>query len=158
MTPPPPSLAATLTELAEVADAMTAAVERHDLAALQASTERADALTQQARALTGERRPADAASAGPSAAGPAPVATVTPELQAVGERLAAAARRNAYLIEHAWAVDAATMRLIAGLASGGSPASGGGSGSGGDGTARTGAVPAAYAKTGPAIAYLEREA
>jgi len=33
----------------------------------------------------------------------------------LSERLAAGSRRNAYLIEQAWAVDAALMRLLLGL-------------------------------------------
>jgi hypothetical protein len=36
-------------------------------------------------------------------------------IPALCERLAAGARRNAYLIEQAWAVDAALMRLLLGL-------------------------------------------
>lgn len=97
------ALVATLTALADASDAVGMAVRRHDHAALLDANLRADALTDQvaaqSAALTDQER----------------AAFETAGVAAVCERLRVSARRNAYLIERAWAIDAATMRLLAGL-------------------------------------------
>lgn len=107
--PPPPvegrptALVALLAELAEATDALTIAVERHDLAGLLAANDRAEALTSRVDGLVGALTEADRAGLDRA------------RIVTLRERLEAAARRNAYLIERAWALDAATMRLLAGL-------------------------------------------
>jgi hypothetical protein len=104
--PGSPQLAAlvgALTGLTVITDEVTAAVQHHDRAGLERSNARAEellaevdrissSLTEDERALIGET-----------------------EVAALCERLAAGARRNAYLIEQAWAVDAALMRLVVGV-------------------------------------------
>ena len=99
----PAALVASLTELADATDELTIAVERHDLAALLAANERAEMLTARADALANALDDADRAVLDPV------------RILALRERLDTAARRNAYLIERAWALDAATMRLLISL-------------------------------------------
>lgn len=99
----PAALVATLTELANATDDLTIAVERHDLAGLLDANDRAEALTARADGIANELDDADRARLDPR------------QVLALRERLDTAARRNAYLIERAWALDAATMRLLAGL-------------------------------------------
>ena len=92
-----------LHELADASDALGDALMRHDHAALVAANERTDALTAalavRAESLTPPER---AELAGPL-------------LAPLFDRIRAAARRNAVLIEQAWALDAATLRLLAGV-------------------------------------------
>ena len=97
------ALTAALDELVESTDALTIAVERHDLVALVAASNRAEALTTRVNAIAAELSPVDR------------IELDAPRIAEVSERLAVGARRNAYLIERAWALDAATMRLLAGL-------------------------------------------
>jgi hypothetical protein len=101
------SRAATLTpaldELVDATDALTVAVERHDLAALIAASDRAEVLTTRVDAITAELGPVDR------------IELDVPRIAFLSDRLAVGARRNAYLIERAWALDASTMRLLAGL-------------------------------------------
>jgi hypothetical protein len=97
------ALTAALDELVESTDALTIAVERHDLAALVAASNRAETLTTRVNAIASELSPVDR------------IELDAPRIAQVSERLAVGARRNAYLIERAWALDAATMRLLAGL-------------------------------------------
>ena len=126
-----PALAAlttALTRLAEVADLVTAAVQRHDRAALEDCNARSEVLVAEVGKLTGSLTAEDRTLLEESG------------VTALGERLAAAARRNAYLIEQAWAVDAALMRLLVGV--GKSSAEG---------------AAGAYG-TPPAPAYVDREA
>ena len=96
-------LTAALTELVAASDGVTDAVTRHDRIALGRCNEQADALVgdvnRLAAALTAEDREL----------------LDDVGVTALCDRLAAGARRNAYLIEQAWAVDAALMRLLLGL-------------------------------------------
>ena len=124
----PAALVATLTELADATDDLTIAVERHDLAGLLDANDRAEALTARADGLANALDDADRARLDPR------------QVLALRERLDTAARRNAYLIERAWALDAATMRLLAGL---GRPAP---------------ETPAATYSTPAPAAYLDRQA
>jgi hypothetical protein len=98
-----PALVSALTRLIAISDGVTDAVTRHDRPALVAGNERAEALVAEVNRLSA-----------------ALVAEDRPLLEAAGvpglcERLASGSRRNAYLIEQAWAVDAALMRLLLGL-------------------------------------------
>jgi hypothetical protein len=97
------ALTTALNRLVSASDGVADAVTRHDRLALVQSNEQADALVDEvnrlAAALTDEDR------------------MMLDEfgVPALCERLSAGARRNAYLIEQAWAVDAALMRLLVGL-------------------------------------------
>ena len=97
------ALSAALTSLAEISDQVTRAVQRHDRRALEEQNARAEAVvaqvTQLATSLTADSR---------ALVGETGIAVLC-------ERLAVAARRNAYLIENAWAVDAALMRMLVGI-------------------------------------------
>jgi hypothetical protein len=97
------ALRATLESLGDASEAIADAVLRHDHDALLAANERTDRLV----AELGR------AGAGLSADDLAELAAAG--IPVLCERLRASARRNAYLIETAWALDAATMRLLAGL-------------------------------------------
>ena len=99
---------AALAALLEATEAIATAVESHDRVALEAANGRADRLVDQLAALT----------AGLSAIERAAVGDPTSRTHALALRLRAAGRRNALLIERAWALDAATTRLLAGLVSG----------------------------------------
>ncbi len=129
---------AALTELADACDALTAAVEGHELAALVGATERAERGAAQVGRLGGELDDGDRLDLDAG------------RVRQLGDRLAGSARRNAFLIERAWALDAATMRLLIGLAGGGIPAVGG------DGALPAGA--AEYTRTPRPSAWLDRQA
>jgi hypothetical protein len=92
-----------LSRLVAASDGMADAVTRHDRVSLLSWNEQAEALVEdvngRAAALTEEDRALLGAS----------------EVAGLCQQLAAGARRNAYLIEHAWATDAALMRLLLGL-------------------------------------------
>lgn len=96
-------LESALSRLVAASNGMAEAVSRHDRVALVGCNEQAEALVEEvnrrAAALTAEDR---------AILGESDVANLC-------EQLAAGARRNAYLIEHAWATDAALMRLLLGL-------------------------------------------
>lgn len=132
------SLVASMDELALATDDVASAVARHDHEALVAANERSNRLIEQvarhSARLTELDRP-EAAAAG---------------IVDRAERLREGARRNAYLIERAWATDAALMRLLAGLARrGGEAAEYAG--------AENGCAPGAYGA--PSVpAYLDRGA
>jgi hypothetical protein len=128
------ALLALLDALGDALDELTIAVERRDLGRLVGATAAAEGLSgairERARALPPEER----------------AQLDRHRLRDLTERLAAAARRNAYLIEQAWSLDAATMRLLIALAQG--------VGGAGEGTASSG-----YPIAGPeAPAYLDRQA
>ncbi len=97
------SLAAALDVLLRATDDVAVAVQRHDRAALETANGEADrsvtAVSDAAAALSDDDR----------------FELLYSRVPALCERLRAAARRNAYLIESAWAFDAAEMRLLAGL-------------------------------------------
>lgn len=92
-----------LSKLAASTDALTIAVERHDLAGLLAATDRAEVLTGKITEISAGLTDADRPGLDAE------------RILALRDRLDVAARRNAYLIERAWALDAATMRLLASL-------------------------------------------
>jgi hypothetical protein len=96
------ALASALAALADVSDNVARAITRHDRQALEAANVKAELLLAQVDSLSGQLTAEDHALIGPD--GLAPLAA----------RLAAGSRRNAILIENAWATDAALMRLIIG--------------------------------------------
>jgi hypothetical protein len=97
------ALAAALSTLAGISDEVTLAVQRHDRLALDAANARSDELMSEVNRLSASLSAEDRAIIGETAIG------------ALCERLALGARRNAYLIEQAWAVDAALMRMLVGI-------------------------------------------
>jgi hypothetical protein len=97
------ALTTALGRLVAASDGVADAVTRHDRLALTRSNEQAEALVDQVNSLAAALTPEDRAMLGHVG---------VPEMC---EHLAAGARRNAYLIEQAWAVDAALMRLLLGL-------------------------------------------
>jgi hypothetical protein len=97
------ALTTALTRLVAASDGVADAVTRHDRVALIRSNEEADALVDDVNRLTAALTAEDREMLGEVG------------VTALCERLAAGARRNAYLIEQAWAVDAALMRLLLGL-------------------------------------------
>jgi hypothetical protein len=97
------ALASALSRLVATSDSVADAVTRHDRIALVTSNEQSEALVSEVNRLSTSLSDADRA--------------LLPEygIPPLCERLAVGARRNAYLIEQAWAVDAALMRLLLGL-------------------------------------------
>jgi hypothetical protein len=98
----PADEAVLLEALAEAVDALTNALVAHDLAAITSVTEAAAAICERLDHLE---------------AGPAAIRPARPELWPLAERIGAAARRNAVLLEAAWMTDAAILRLLAAAAS-----------------------------------------
>jgi len=102
--PGEPGEATLLAALADASDALTAAIVAHDREAIVAATRDAEAIVAHISRLEGapdtgaRRRPADA------------------RVMLLAARIEAAARRNAVLLERAWATDAAMLRLIASAA------------------------------------------
>jgi len=91
-----------LEALADAGDALTAALVTHDLDGVAAATRDAEALVDRlggARAASARRAPRRAA-----------------QLALLVARIGATARRNAVLLESAWATDAAILRLLASAA------------------------------------------
>jgi hypothetical protein len=103
MSPQLGALSSTLAALAAVSDQVTIAVQRHDRLALEASNARADELMGEVARLSASLSAEDRALIGETG------------IAAICEQLAVGARRNAYLIEQAWAVDAALMRMLVGI-------------------------------------------
>jgi hypothetical protein len=97
------ALTSALTRLVAASDGVADAVTRHDRISLSRCNEEADALVDEVNRLTAALTAQDREL----------LADVG--VTALCERLAVGARRNAYLIEQAWAVDAALMRLLLGL-------------------------------------------
>jgi hypothetical protein len=97
------ALAIALSRLVEASDGVAEAVTHHDRVALVASTEKADGLVDEISGLAAALSVEDRAMLAEFG------------VPALCRRLAVSARRNAYLIEHAWATDAALMRLLLGL-------------------------------------------
>ncbi len=99
-----PGEATLLAALADASDDLTAAIVHHDREAIVAATRDAETLVEQLSRLeaspdTDARpRPADA------------------DVILLAARIEAAARRNARLLEAAWATDAAILRLLASAA------------------------------------------
>jgi hypothetical protein len=101
--------AALLEALAETGDALTAALVAHDLDGITAATQAAQALVERL----------DDVAADPDAPRPSRASTA-----ALAARIGVTARRNAVLLESAWATDAAMLRFLAAAATeaDGSPA------------------------------------
>jgi hypothetical protein len=97
------ALADALTRLVGISESVADSVTRHDRVSLLVANEQAESLVDEVNGLAAGLSSADRVE--------------LPEygIPALCERLAAGARRNAYLIEQAWAVDAALMRLLLGL-------------------------------------------
>jgi hypothetical protein len=110
------ALSAALGRLAAASDGVADAVTRHDRLALTRCNEQAEALVEEVNGFIAVLMPEDRASLGEVG------------IPALIERLDAGARRNAYLIEHAWSVDAALMRMLLGLGKVGADSSVGGYG------------------------------
>jgi hypothetical protein len=122
------ALAVALGKLLETSDGVAEAVTRHDRAALLEYNERADSLLAEVGRLSAGLSDSDRA--------------LLPEfgVPALCKRLAAGSRRNALLIEQAWATDAALMRLLLGL-----------------GRVGPSGIPETYS-SGPAPTYVDRQA
>jgi hypothetical protein len=97
------ALVTALSRLISISDGVADAVRRHDRIALDSSNAQADAQIGEVNRLNAVLSAEDRTMM--AVAG----------IPALSERLAAGSRRNAYLIEQAWAVDAALMRLLLGL-------------------------------------------
>jgi hypothetical protein len=97
------ALTAALGRLVAASDGVAHAVTHHDRLALTRCNEQAEALVVEVNGLATALTPEDRTILGEVG------------VTALCERLAAGSRRNAYLIEQAWAVDAALMRLLLGL-------------------------------------------
>jgi hypothetical protein len=97
------ALVAALSRLISISDGVADAVRRHDRIALDSSNAQAEAQIEEVNRLNAALSPEDRTMM--AAAG----------IPGLSERLAAGSRRNAFLIEQAWAVDAALMRLLLGL-------------------------------------------
>jgi hypothetical protein len=97
------ALTVALGRLVAASDGVADAVTHHDRIGLIKCNEQAESLVDEVNRLTSALDPRDKALFGE-------VGVTT-----LCERLARGARRNAYLIEQAWAVDAALMRLLLGL-------------------------------------------
>ena len=96
-------LTSALARLVAASDGVADAVTRHDRIALSRCNEEADGLIEEVNRLTAALTAEDRELLGEVG------------VTAMCERLATGARRNACLIEQAWAVDAALMRLLLGL-------------------------------------------
>ncbi|MEI7745032.1 MAG: hypothetical protein WCK58_14945 [Chloroflexota bacterium] len=104
-----------LEALAAAGEALTDAIVHHDLDAIVAATRRAEQLVDRLNA--GDR------SEGAKRDGARRRTRTTedeiehnptdPSVMLLGARIGATARRNAMLLEHAWATDAALLRLLA---------------------------------------------
>lgn len=114
-------VASLLEALAEAGDALTDALVAHDLPGIAGATQVAQSLVERLDALAADP------DAGPGARASTAALTV---------RIGATARRNALLLEAAWATDAAMLRFLAAAAA---EADG----------------PAAYGPTGPAGASAQ---
>ena len=95
-------LSSTLGALADAVDEIAGAVERHEHDLLVDATQRTTSLLEQLDART-RALPAEESL------------DLRRRVAPLVERIRAGLRRNAYLIERAWAIDAETMRLLAGL-------------------------------------------
>lgn len=96
------ALASALTRLLAASDGVADALTRHDRIALERSNEISTVLLEEVGGIAGDLSDDDRY-----------VLAESP-IPGLRERLAVASRRNAYLIEQAWAVDAALMRLVLG--------------------------------------------
>lgn len=97
------ALASALNRLVAASDGVADAVTRHDRIGLIKCNEQAEAILGEINRLGAALTPEDRTLLGETG------------IAALCQRLAEGAQRNAYLIEQAWAVDAALMRLLLGL-------------------------------------------
>ena len=97
------ALTSALSALVTISDEVTLAVQNHDRLALISRNERAEGLIEEVNRIGGTLTDAERSMLA-DAGVPALVA-----------RLSAGARRNAFLIEQAWAVAAALIRLLMGV-------------------------------------------
>lgn len=97
------ALVAALVELIAATDEVADAVGRHDRTALEEANSRSDSLVTAVASATKALDDTDRFDLRMS------------EVPGLCDRLRVATRRNAYLIESAWAIDAAEIRLLAGL-------------------------------------------
>jgi hypothetical protein len=111
------ALASALSRLLAASNGVTEALTHHDRHALEASNDLSDAIVVEIGELAGDLTDGDRAE------------LATTSIPALREQLGIAARRNAVLIEQAWAVDAALMRLVLGAGKPAPDASGSGYGS-----------------------------
>jgi len=119
-TPPSPE-AILLEALAGAGEALTSAIVHHDLDAIVAATRDAELLmaklAEQGRAVAefaGVDAYVDAdLDEAPRPNGVPEPGAPDPAILLLGARIGATARRNALLLEHAWATDAALLRLLA---------------------------------------------
>ena len=95
-------LSRALEELTAASDEVTEAVTGHDRTRLETANAKAEKLVAEIQQLTAALSDDDRAMIRETG------------IKAICERLAVGARRNACLIENAWATDAALMRLIIG--------------------------------------------
>ena len=109
--PAPSPEAIVLEALAAAGEALTYAIVAHDLDAIVAATRDAERLM--------ARMAREQAAVSRVAAGESPEEfddmrqPPDPAVLLLGARIGATARRNALLLEHAWATDAALLRLLA---------------------------------------------
>jgi hypothetical protein len=125
--PAPPPEAALLEALAAAGEALTYAIVHHDFDAIVAATGNAELLMAQLAAQDRARKAAARLAVAQFAGVDADVDTdpldesrpeerpdaPDPAVLLLGARIGATARRNALLLEHAWATDAALLRLLA---------------------------------------------
>ncbi len=104
-----PAVRGLLTELLSASESLGAAVVRHDHDGIVAAVQRCE------RALEDMDRAAHAVPPSDASRTDGRPRPPEPESLALRDAIRASARRNAYLIERAWEIDADTMRLIAGL-------------------------------------------
>jgi hypothetical protein len=110
-----------LEALAAAGEALTYAIVHHDLDAIVAATRDAELLmarltTRDAVKAAAEADAAERAAAGEAGSRAPEAEPPDPAVVLLGARIGATARRNALLLEHAWATDAALLRLLASAA------------------------------------------
>lgn len=130
--PGEPGEATLLAALAETSDALTVAIVAHDREAIVAATRDAERLVEQLSSLEGSLDP------------DAHRTQFDADLLLLAARIEATARRNALLLERAWATEAAVLRLLAAAAKAESDAASAGYGAGAAATATDTGQPAGW--------------
>ena len=97
------ALASALDRLLAASDSVAEALNRHDRVALESSNDLATSLVEEVGRLAGDLTDQERAE------------LLSSPIPGLRQKLSNAARRNACLIEQAWAVDAALMRLMLGV-------------------------------------------
>jgi hypothetical protein len=106
-----PGEAVLLEALAAAGEALTHAIVHRDLDAIVAATHEAELLVE--RLTPRSAKAPDAADRAERSDDGAPP---DPSVLVLGAQISSTARRNAFLLERAWATDAALLRLMAGAA------------------------------------------